>query len=231
MTNAHFPAPLLRLAGIAGILAGLFVISFAVIADSNNLFFFIDVYSGGSVEPWIQSVKSSPILSKFMMALPVIGFSCFLIVGVVLFQYIQENSWQKNLGIVGYSIGVPLTLTMWIIQLSLMNHVLLSHGHSPETDLQISSQVSLILYFFHIINEIFGPLFCIVLGSGMMAWAALKAKIFPKWFCYIGMSIALLMAISFLSVVNPAIRVLSTVAPLHMIWFIILGIYLLKSAK
>ena len=231
MSYLHFPSSLLRLSGIASILAGVFVISFAIVSDSNNLFFFFDVYSGGSVEPWILSVKSSPVLSKFIMALPVFGFSCFLITGLVLYQLIPENNWQKNLGISGYAIGVPITLIMWIMQLSLMNHVLLTYGQSPELDLQISSQVSLVLYFFHIMNEFFGPLFIIVMGSGMTAWALLKVNIFPKWFCYSGMLIALILAISFLSAIIPVFQVLGNFAPLHMIWFIVLGLYLLRYNK
>jgi len=231
MKNEHFPSALLRLGGIAGILAGVFVITFALIADSNHIFFFQDVYSGGSVEPWIINVQASAALSKFIMALPILGFSCFLIVGKILYQYMEENNWQKNLAIVGYSIGVPVSIVMWILQLSLMNHVLLNYGQSPEMDIQINSQVSLVLFFFHITNDVFGPLFIIVLGSGFMAWALLKAEIFPKWFCYTGMLIALVLAISFLSVINPALRVLSNVAPLHMLWFILLGVFLLKSAK
>lgn len=230
MYNDTFPVSLLRLGGIAGILVGIIIVIFAGMADSNQIFFFHGIYTGDSVDPWIQSVKASPGLSKVIMSLPVAGFSCFLIIGVVLYQYIQENSWQKNLSIVGYMIGVPVTIVMWIIQLSLMNHVLLMHGQSPEVSNAVAVQVSFVLYFFNIINEIFGPFFIIVLGSGMMAWAALKAGVLPKWLCYWGIICSGLMILSFFWVINPAFRALGSVAPLHMIWCLVVGVFLLRRA-
>ncbi len=231
MHSTSTPAPVLRLGGIAGILAGLLVLSFAITSSSKGLLFFQDVYSGGSVVPWIQNVMASPSLSRFIMVIPVAGFTCFLITGVVLYQYIGERNWQKNLGLVGYSIGVPFTMALWVMQLSLMNHVLLLYGKSPETDAQIARHASFILYLFQISNDIFGPLFIIVLGSGMMAWAALKVGALPKWLCYWGMACGVLLALSFLFTVNPAFGLLGLAAPLHMVWFILVGGFLLLQAR
>jgi hypothetical protein len=230
MKNTIFSSSLLWMAGIAAILAGVFIISFAVIGTSNKLFFYFEVLEGGSVVPWIQNVQASPSVARFIMALPVLGFSCFLLVAIVLYQYIQETSWQKNLSMAAYLIGVPVTILMWTLQLSLMNYVLLNYGKSPEMNVQVEGLASYILYFFHAINEVFGPLFIIVLGTAMMAWAALKAGVLPKWLCYWAMACGVLLLLSFISVINPAFRILSFAAPLHMLWFIVLGIVLWRRA-
>lgn len=231
MSIAQLPGSYLRLAGISAILAGIIIICFALISDSHGLFFFYDIYTGGSVEPWIGNVRSNPELSRIIMALPVLGFSCFLITGLVLFQLLPVTIWQKNLSIAGYGIGVPISILMWIIQLSLMNHVMLTYGQPTASDAQMNSLTSFVLFFFHIMNDVFGPLFIIVSGSGMLAWSALRAELLPKWFCYAGMLIAIIMILSFLAVSIPEFRVLSFIAPVHMIWYIGLGVYLLKLAK
>ncbi len=221
----------LRLAGICGILAGLFVVAFAGIADSHKILFMPEIYSGGSSLPWIHNVLSSPALSRIAMILPLLGFSCFLVVGLIFYPFICQYSWQKNLGLAGYLIGVPFTSVLWISQLSLMNFVLLYFGKSPEMDLQIQAIATYVFFFFQISNDVFGPLFIIVIGTGMMAWAALKAGALPKWMCYWPMICGVLMLISFLSFLNPVLGILGFAAPAHMIWFIVLGVYLLRRSK
>lgn len=228
MTNNTLPASLLRMAGIAGIMAFLLIIIFATTAESNHLFFFNEIYEGGSPLSWINDIKESPLLSKVIMALPVLAFSCFLITGSIIYQWLPSKSWQKNLSLIGYVIGVPVAIIMWILQLSLMNHILLTSNQLPESE--ISGLTSFILFFFHVMNEYFIPFFIIVMGSGLLYWAALKDRVFPAWLCYVGMIISFLMFISFLSLVQPAIRPLSNIAPLHMLWFAVLGIYLLKAS-
>ena len=231
MENTALSPALLRFGAVAAMLIAPIIITVAVLGESNNILFFDPIFYGEPVEPWIKSVLRAAGLSKIIMVLPVIGFSCFLAAGSVLFQYIRENSWQKNLGLVGYAIGVPMTVVMWILQLSLMNHVLLHYGKTPDADLQLQTQVAFVLYFFNIINTVFGPLFIIVLGSGMMAWAALKVAALPKWLCYWGILCALMLSISFLGFLSPDFFVLGVFAPLHMLWFFVVGVYLWRQAS
>lgn len=231
MENSTLSPSVLRFGAVAAMLVAPLIVTFAILGDSNQILFFDPVFTGGSVEPWIRNVLAAPGLSKIIMVLPLIGFTCFLVTGWVLFQYNRENSWQKNLSLVGYTIGVPMGVVMWILQLSLMNYVLLYYGKTPEMDLQIQDQVSFGLYFFNIVNTVFGPLFIIVLGSGMMAWAALKAAVLPKWLCYWGMLCAVMLVISFLGFLSPALFALGLFAPLHMIWFSVTGVYLWRQTR
>jgi hypothetical protein len=226
--NPSFRKELLRMAGIAGILAGLFVLTFAIVADSNGVFFYNEVFEGVSVEPWIQNVKASPSLSKYIMALPLFGFSCILIVALVLFKYIQENSWQKNLSLAGYVVGVPLAVGVFVAQLSQMNEVLLLYGKAAEVNAQLELVASLQLYYFHLVNHLFGPLFVILLGTTMMAWAALKENVLPKWICYWLIACGVMIFISFFGFLVPALGVAGIGAPLHMLGFLMLGVILLR---
>lgn len=231
MDSTNLPPSLLRYGGFSAILVAPIIIAFAGLGDTNGILFFDQVFSGDSVEPWIRNVLAAPELSKVIMLLPLVGFCCFLVTGKVLFQSIPQNSWQKNLGLIGYTVGVPMTAVMWILQLSLMNHVLLHYGKTPELDQNLQAQVSLVLYFFNIVNSVFGPLFIIVLGSGMMAWAALKAGFLPKWLCYWGMLCAGMLVVSFFGFISPGLFALGIFAPLHMIWLSVLGVFLWRKAK
>jgi len=228
--NPSLNKNVLRLSGIAGILAGLFILTFAIVADSNGIFFYNDVFQGASVEPWIQNVKASSSLSKFIMSLPVLGFSCILIVGIVMFKHFRENRWQKNLFLAGYVIGVPLVVGAFIAQLSLMNEVLLHYGKSVEMNTQLQLFASLQLYYFHVVNHLFGPFFVIVLGTTMMAWAALKEYVLPKWICYWLITCGVMIFISFFGFLVPVLSVAGIGAPLHMLGFLMLGVILLRQS-
>jgi hypothetical protein len=218
------------MAGIAGILAGAFILAFAILADGHGLFLFNGVLEGASIEPWIQNVLANPSLSRFIMVLPALGFSCIFVVAIVLYQQIGESSWQKNLALVGYAIGVPVVVSTFLAHLSLMNEVLLLFGSSAATDAHIQTITAVRLHSFSLINHIFGPFFIIIVGTSMMAWAALKAKALPSWICVWLMTCGALLSISIVGFLVPALRLAALGAPLHMVGFVMLGVILLRRS-
>jgi len=230
ISNPPFNKNLLRMAGIAGILVGVLILTFAIVSDLNKIFFYDAIYRGGSVDPWLQNVLASPSLSRFITVLPVLGFSCMLIVTIVLYQYIPENSWQKNLALTGHAIGVPVAVGSFIAQLSLMNEALLLYGKSAEMDVQFQLITSVRLHFFHVVNHIFGPFFIIILGTTMMAWAALKASVLPRWICIWLITCGVMMFISFFGFLIPVLRLVDIGAPLHMLGCSMLGLILLRRS-
>jgi hypothetical protein len=230
-SNPTFDSGLLRLAGIAGILVGLCILTFAIVGESFGIFFFDDVASGASIEPWIRNVQASPELSKFLMVLPILGFSCLLIVGIVLYRYIAESSWQKNLSLAGYAVGVPIAVGTFIAQLALMNEVLLLYGKTAAQGAYLETVGSLQLYSFYVINHFIGPFFVVVLGTTLLAWAALKSGRLPRWICYWLMTCGALLFVSFFSPVVPALGAAEMGAPLHMLGVLMLGLILLRRSQ
>ena len=221
---------LLRMAGIAGILVGVFILTFAIVGESNKILFFDPVFEGGSVEPWIRNIQASPSLARFITVLPILGFSCMFVVSVVLYRYIPENSWQKNLSIVGYAIGVPVAVVTFASHLSLIDEVLLLYGGSEAMDGRLEAIASVRLYYFGVINHVIGPFFVVIIGTSMMAWAALKKGTLPKWICIWLMSCGALVSISFIGFWVPVLRVTGIAAPLHMLGFFMLGVILLRRS-
>ena len=219
------------MAGIASLLSGAFVLSFAILADSNGLLFDTGVYEGTSARNWMQAVVAAPNLSKVLMVLPALGFSCMLLLVHALRHCIQQESWQLTLAFAGYSIGVPVAVVAFTVQLTLMNEVLLIHAHSPESLSALESTAEVLQLLFHVINRFVGPFFVIVLGTAMMAWAALRASFLPRWVCRWLMTCGLMVFASLWSPLLPALGILGIFAPLHMLGLIVLGLVLLRSSR
>ncbi|MEZ6017880.1 MAG: DUF4386 family protein, partial [Planctomycetota bacterium] len=174
---------LLRLAGIAALLAGALVLCFAILADGHGLLFDAAVYEGASTETWRQAVVAAPRLSKVIMLLPALGFSCMLLLVHALRRCLQQDSWQLTLALVGYGIGVPVAVFAFTVQLALMNEVLLIHAYRPEASAALEATAGVLQLLFHLVNQFVGPFFVIVLGTSMMAWAVLRARLVPRWIC------------------------------------------------
>lgn len=219
---------LLTLGGAASVCVGLFILSFAILSESKGIFFVPEVYSGGSFDHWIQNVKANPAFVKGIMLLPIFGFSSILIAGIALYQMIAENSWQKNLAIGAYAIGVPFIVSIMMSQHALLNQIRLLNMDGDQLSDTLRYQISLDLYRWMAVNDFAGPFFVVVIGTGCMAWAALRVGLLPKWLCYWAFFNAGLLVISFFSFVFPPLVSASFGAPLHMIWFIVTGITLLR---
>ena len=229
--NLSINASLLRLGGIAGIVPGLCVLSFALTSEINGLLFTPEVFEGASVNPWIQTLLEKPQLARSLPILPIIGFASMLIFGIVLYQLIGEKSWQKNLALVGYLIGVPVVVTAFVSQFSFINELITLATNNIEIGTQIQLLASFKMHDYMLINFAIGPFFIIIIGNSVIAWAALKAKVLPKWLCYWALFNGSLILLGMLSVMFPMLRFAQIGGPLTMLWFLTTGILLLKKSK
>ena len=225
--NQSLNRGLVRLAGISALLAGACILEFAIVAQSKGIFFIDGVYQGASIDPWLQNVLAHPGLSRIIMVLPIIGFSSMFVLMRALLKVIAQDSWQKTLALSGYSIGVPVVVLGFVMQLSLMN-LMLVHGTRLDVMPTMKIVATLQLLAFHVINDFIGPLFVIVLGTAMLAWAALKANALPRWICLWLMTCGVMVSLSFLAPLIPAIAILGLFAPLHMVGLVLLGVILLR---
>jgi hypothetical protein len=222
---------LLRLGGIAGICAGLCIITFALSSEIKGILFVPGALSGDSIEQWMQNVISNPTFVKFAFILPIIGFSSMLVVGMVLYQIVLENSWQKTLSMAGYVIGVPVVVYTFVVQLSLENQIVLHASQLSETGFFLESYTSYVFHRWMVVNDFIGTFFIIIIGHSFMSWSSYQAGILPKWMTYWALLNAGLLLLSFLYPLFPALRIASMAAPLSMIWLIVLGVVLLRKSR
>lgn len=226
MEQKVFNLGISRLAGICGICVGLFVLPFAVIDVMIGGLFAPEILYGGSISDWISRIIANPGLAQLGMTLPILGFSAMLIVGICLYQLIQENYWQKQLAIGGYVIGIPIAVSAFAIGSSLLANID-HYSASPESRDVV---VSFFMNYFMSVNTIIGPLFIIVIGNSFMAISALKSNTLPKWLCIWAIINGCLISIGFLSVLSPVFLFAEIGGPLTMLWFVTTGVILLKRS-
>lgn len=220
---------LMRLGGIAGLCVGLFILTFAGTSESQGILFVPEVMSGGSIEQWVNNIQNNPNLIRLLMSFPVIGFSSMLVVGLAIYQLIAEKSWQKNLSLAAYAIGIPTIVSAFVSHGSLINQLLLLPAQFPGMEKELLLHATIGMDHFMLINFAVGPFFVIMLATPLMAWAALRSNFLPKWLCYWAFFNGTLEVVGALSLIFPILGFAQASGPLTMLWFVTTGVILLKK--
>ncbi|MCB1025927.1 MAG: DUF4386 family protein, partial [Acidobacteria bacterium] len=219
---------LLAVGGIAGICVGIFVLSFAITADNIGIAFVPEVYTGESIDYWIANVLANPFLSRFLIALIMIGFGAMFISGFALFRLLGEH-WQKYVALAGYMIGIPSAIFVFMTRLTMTHQLIVLSSKQPELAKELKLHLILMLQNWHFTAEFVGPVFIVVIGTSFMAWAAKKEKFLPAWLCYWAFLCGILSILYFLKFDYPFLKIAGLGGgPLHMLWFFALGVVLLR---
>ncbi|MEZ5038614.1 MAG: DUF4386 family protein [Saprospiraceae bacterium] len=222
---------LFTLGGIAGIFAGLLILAFAIISESKGVLFVQEALSGGSIENWLKNIIANSSAAKFLIILPILGFSSMLVLGITLHQITPEISWQKNLSIAGYMIGVPVVVSAFVAHLSLINELIQLSAQSSELGSNLELYATFAFHRWMVINDFVGPFFIIIIGHTLIAWAAYKSTILPKWMMFWAVFNGSLLLLSFLYPIFPVLVFGGIGGPLSMLWLIVLGVILLRKTK
>ena len=222
----------LVLGGIAGICVGIFVLTFAVIATKLKIGFVPAVYRGESIEYWIQNVVNNPTTSMLVVASLTVGFGAMLVGGFSFFKLINGNYWQKYLGLSGYIIGVPAAVYNFIERLSLQYQIIVLSKNKPDILDQIELHSRISLQEWQFTGEYVGPFFVVFMGTTFMAWAAKRDNLLPNWLCYWAFTCGALTILHLFKLKVSAFEIAALGAgPLHMLWFFVTGIVLLRKMK
>lgn len=219
---------LLSLGGISGILTGIFILTFAITSELNGVLFIPEIFMGDPIDNWILNLEANRDFASWHIILMVLGFASMLLTAFILYQIIPENNWQKNLSIISYTIGGAIFFPSTVSYQSLENYIISLIDKGGYTTNQIQEIAGIEVHTWMSVNGFFGPLFIIVLGTGLMSWALRKAGIIPKWFFIWAIIVSFCVFLSFFSGYLPALAILGSFAPLHMIWFSTMGILLLR---
>jgi len=223
---------LLRLGGIAGICAGLSILSFALIDGLIGGLFAREVLRGESADAWLERIQAHPELARLGITLPFLGFSLMLVVALVLWDLIPEKPWPKVLAMAGYLVGVPLAVGTFV---SAMSMVFISLDNPAlqvaDSAALLKANLALGLHRFMIVNYFAGPLFIVVVGNTFISLAALSSRSLPTWLCRWGMLNGALMFIGLFDYFWPVLTIAQIGGPLTMLWFVATGITLLRMAK
>lgn len=213
------------LAGVAGALVGPLVLTFAIVGDSIGVAFVPEVVRGGSVRPWMDSVRAAPLLSRLLVISLTLGFGAMFVSAFAWFHLLERGRWPKYVSLCGYLVGVPLAITTFAQNYTLMRHLVVA----PESELAgLEVQAALTQHRWLVVSGQFGPFLVVVLGTGMLAWSALREARLPAWVCYAGLACAAMAFLQLFQGLVPALAVFSVGAgPFNMAWFSVMGIALL----
>ena len=224
MNNSESLQPgMLRLAGISAICVAVFVLPFPVIDGMIGGLFEPEVFYGGSIEPWIQRVSEHNGLARLGMILPMIGFSFMLFAGRALYKIIPGNSWQKQVAMMSYIIGVPLAVTAFATGFSLTT-LIGNAGYLSETFPQVA--IFPLSYYMYI-NFVVGPFFIIVIANVFIGLAARKNPHFAQMDLLLANINCIIVLFGIFSIIYPSLSFGQMGGPLTMLWFLCTGIYLL----
>ena len=154
-----------------------------------------------------------------------------LLLGYVLYQLTDDYSWQKNLSLVGYLIGVPVVVSAFVAHLSLINQIIQLSDQVPEMSIQIQLYTAFAFHRWMVINTYIGPFFIIIIGHSLMAWSAYKSKILPKWMANWALFNGIILLLSFLYPIFPVLEIFGLGGPLSMLWLIVCGVILLRKSQ
>lgn len=218
-----------RWAGLAGSLVAPLVLTFAVVGSIQGHAFASDVLDGGDSSTWIAAVRAHPVGWRITMSCLIGGFVCMLGCAHFFFHDRCLDDWRRVVSLVGYSVGVPAIVVISSLQIGRMWWLSMSDAPLPSTLLQIidSEQLQQLA-----LAGFVGPALIVAMGSGLMAWCALRIGIVARWVCWLGMLCGVLSIVQMFQAHLPILAIASVAAgPLHMIWFSIFGIALLLAPE
>lgn len=212
---------LVTLAGIAGLLVGPFVLTFAFVGEASGLAFAPDVLSGGPIEPWVDAVRSADSRWLLVMSCAALGFTSMLVSAIACLRLLTQKNWQTYLSFAGYVAGIPVALSTFAAQASIMLQLRVSSEPVSEALLTLA-KASMIRFI--LVAAFYGPVLIVVLGTGCLSWCLLREGLVPRWVSGLGLACAVMAFLQLFSGTLPALAVFGIGAgPLHMLWFSILG--------
>lgn len=218
----------LRQAGAFGALVAPFVLTYAFVGGSQGHAFAFELLQDGDSTRWIEAVRAHPSGWKLTMTCLVAGFCCMLGCARCLFQGRGDGDWRRALSLLGYSVGVPAAIAAFAAQVGVMWW--LSLTDEPLTP-ELLAVVDLTQMRYLAISFFVGPGLVVACGSGMMSWFALRNGLASRWVCWLGMLCGVFSILQMFRFQVPALGITSMGAgPLHMLWFTLFGISLLRTS-
>lgn len=226
--------------GVAGIGVGVFVLTFAVSNDLIGGLFSREALQGQSIDPWLERIAAHPVLAQVAIACPILGFTLMLVVARVVASALPESG-LRTVATSGYLVGVPLAVVNFTAVLGLVRNILLLGANDggipgdlqPDIRAGIPEAAKLLIGIdlsgFMLANIVVGPLLIGLVGNAMLCLAGLRSKVMPTWLCAWGIGAAALLLVASFEAVWPPLSVASIGGPFTMLWFVFVGIAILRG--
>lgn len=224
MLSDQTPPSVLRLGGVTAVLAGpLFFASVQMLVTSG--WYPEGDYGADAMAPWLAAVSAHRTLALSGIALTLAAIVLWLVVGFVLYGLLREARPATALGgLAGFVAGGTLALAAFGLGAG-ATWALTDAAVPPEPDLVLA-----VLRAFAAMDYA-GSVLVGGLGVGLMSVAALRTGALPKWVSVTGLIAAVLVTLAAGRLVVPALGAAAVGYPLLMLWFVLVGVALLRASR
>jgi len=220
---------LIRLGGIAGIFAGIFLPGVILQIGVTN-WFPEEALQSGTMTAWLNNISEQHILALSGITLSIFAIICFMFFALSLYRLLPKERWLTTAGFASHLAGIPLALAAFVFAFgftwALVDLRAVSIGEDTK---HLSSLAAFGMRGFLVGDDLATSL--IGLGNGLFALSALQSKALPKWLCWWGVIAAILVWLVLLRYLIPAMAFASLGYPLVILWFVLTGIYLLRMSR
>ncbi len=224
MDNKFLTPPLLRLAGVASIVSGL-LFFFGVQLQMSSGWFPEVALTDGEMTSWLATVTALRSTALAGIGFSVAAIALFIIVGLVVYRFLADvQPTLALLGIAGYLTGVPLALVAFIFGFGA------TWGLMDAASATESALLTAFMRSFLAMDDI-GTFLIAGVGNGFFSLAAWRSRQLPRWLSGLGIAVAVLIALVLFRYVAPVFGAAGIGYPLLLLWFVLLGVVLLRKAS
>lgn len=219
--NQVLSGRVLRLGGIAALASGLLFFVGVALQFSSG-WFPEEALAAGDMEAWLTAVAGSRTLALAGVGCSIAAIALWAVVGLVLYRMLApQRPAAALLGAAGYLAGVPLALAAFALGFG-ATWGLMDAAASAD-----AAVITALMRGFLVSDDI-ATLLIAGLGNGFFSLAGLRSGLLPRWLGWLGLLAGGLVTVVLLRYVVPFFAVATIGYPLVLLWFVLLGIVLLR---
>lgn len=228
LTEKPINSSLLRLGGIAGIVAIIFLPGVAL-QMSAGWFPELDL-EGGTMNNWLSAVSTNSTMALLGVSFSIIAILSFLPLGLILHRMLPSDSWHNTAGFASYLLGTGLALATFTFGFGFTWAMIDSYnaaaGKASESLVHVAT---LGMRGFLVADDLATSL--MGLGQLLFSLAALRSGSLPKWLCWWGVVGGMLVILVLLRYTLSVFNFAQIGYPVITLWFALTGINLLQKAR
>ena len=229
LLDQHSDNSLLRLGGIAGIGAALFLPG-VILQTGLTSWFPEEALQQGDMTTWLEHVAANRATAMTGVAFSIAAIISFMPFGLVLYRLLTGvGRWQPVAALAFNILGVSLALAAFTFAFGFTWALTdLAGAANGQGAGGISALATMGMRGFLVCDDLATCL--IGLSNGLYAYAGLRSKVLPRWLGWWGMIAGFLVTIVLLRYFFPIFAIAAVGYPLVVLWFAATGILMLRKA-
>lgn len=222
--NARPSSPaLLRAAGVAAVASGILFFAGVVLQTSTG-WFPEPALAGGDMAAWLADVAAARSRALVGIGLSIVAIALWAPFAIVIHHLLAARRPALALGAAsGYLAGIPLALAAFAFAFGATWG--LADAAGPGDAVVSTALMRGFLVMDDLATFLIGGV-----GNGLVAVAAIRGDVLPRWLGWLGIVAATLVTVVLLRYLVPAFAFATIGYPLTLLWFVLAGVVLIRRA-